>query len=94
MLNMARIEPEHEMPVKIALVERGGCIVIQHYQVVWAMTFKAIDVQIPVSIAETLVNAVVPNGIEILTHKKCGFGTSEHIAVHTIGTHHNIIAKA
>ena len=57
------------------------------------MTCKSVAVKIPVSITEAPVNAVVPYGVKILAHKKCGFCAPEHIAVHTVSTHHDICAK-
>ena len=94
MLNMPRFESKYEMAIEITGVERCRRIVIEHYQVIRAMSFEIVALKVLISIAETVVNAVVANAIEILTNKKGSFGASQHIAVHAVGAHHYVFAKS
>ena len=91
---MLRFNSEYKMSIEITGVERRRRIIIEHNQVVRAMSFEIVALQVFVSIPESLVNAVVTNGIEILTNKKSSFSTSQHIAMHAVGAHHNVFAKS
>ena len=80
------------MTQEICLIDWCRALIIEYYEVVVAITFKIIGLDIVVDMTKALINPGIIDVVVRLSNKKCLLCTAEHIAVHTVGSQHNPVA--
>ncbi len=91
---MRGVNTENQVGSKIVRGNRGGGVVVKYQQVRLVIAGKVVGGKIPMSVSQPAVGLHGAHGVEVLPDKVGRFHTLQHVAVHSVGSQHKVIAQA